>query len=108
MDIRKNHTHALRALFLLLVFITACEGKSLHTHSEEYYGARQSASGDRAGGIVDDCPLCHFQLAGSLPASGIVLTVFFILLSAIVVRTVLSGSQSRPQRALLRAPPFGA
>lgn len=104
MTIRSGHRRLVRALLLLVVFTAAYAGKSLHTHSAEYY-LSQRADTAAGAGFIDDCPICHFHLFIHLPVVQFALTVFFVLLGAAPVAYAPGGSAVRVADASLRAPP---
>lgn len=104
MTIRLGHKQIVRALLLLFVFTAAYAGKSLHTHSAEYY-LSQRADTSAGAGFIDDCPICHFHLFVPLPAEQLALAIFFVLLGTAPVEGTPCGSVLLPAEASLRAPP---
>ena len=51
------------ALWVMLTIVAvAYTGKSLHTHSDDYYDSFRATRSAATNGMSDDCPICHFNL----------------------------------------------
>ena len=94
------------ALWVMLTIVAvAYTGKSLHTHSDDYYDSFRATRSAATNGMSDDCPICHFNLIFFLFDISHIYAFYTELLTVIdSVETIL---RSNPVVAFfsLRAPP---
>ncbi|MDE5730559.1 MAG: hypothetical protein K2H81_03415 [Alistipes sp.] len=109
MRLGRRYLRIFGAWMTFIVLLAAFTGKSLHTHSEEYYRSfARSTQESPLSDLNDDCPLCHFQFFSCLPASPGMLTCEFRLLLTIVPRYAYTPEVLRFHARSFRAPPAAA
>jgi hypothetical protein len=101
----KTYRKQLLSLFVAIVII-AFLGKALHTHSNEYWQSlmqtEESADND---GLVDDCPICQYNLFFFLSFESATIALFATIIFTAFIPTVILRTKEVVRWASLRAPP---
>lgn len=106
MHVRRLSRQALKALTLLLIFMSAFGVKALHTHPDSYYAAIDASAEAQAGSAFsDNCPICHFSFSPYMVSQTEACAVFFTVLTFAALVGLVCPRIVPIRHFALRAPP---
>ena len=100
----KIYRKQLLSLFVAIVII-AFLGKTLHTHSNEYWHTLTQTEDTDNDGLVDDCPICQYNLFFFLSFESATIALFATIIFTAFIPTVILRTKEVVRWASLRAPP---